>query len=56
MYLYPGAPLTRKNYIPMNKVYFYDLVENGNMPIFLVAYNNVKMPIDSSVHPFGVNK
>ena len=50
-----GGPLVKKDYVPMTKIYFYDLVENGDFPVFLVAYNNIKTPIDSSVHPFNSN-
>ena len=39
----------------MSKIYFYDMVSQEDMPVFLVAYNDIKMPIDSSLDQLGVN-
>lgn len=40
----------------MNKVYFYDLVTNGELPVFLVAYNDLKIPIDVGLYSFCNNE
>jgi hypothetical protein len=48
-----GAPFTQQDYQSNSKIYFYDLANNLEMPIFLVAHNALKIPIDSSQFPIG---
>lgn len=48
-----GAPLIHHDYIPLSRIYFYDLAAEDDMPIFLVSYNDLKIPIDASDYKEG---
>jgi hypothetical protein len=38
--------LIRNDYIPLTKIYFYDVITRDNTPIFLVTLNSLKIPLD----------
>lgn len=42
--------MTHPDYIPLTKIYFYCAGCPDDMPIFIVSYNSLKIPIDSSAY------
>ena len=44
-----GAPLIRNDYVPLAKIYFYEIVTKDNIPVFVIAYNSLKLPVDISL-------
>jgi hypothetical protein len=40
--------MTHHDYLPMTRIYFYNVACQDDMPVFIVTYNSIKMPIDSS--------
>lgn len=46
-----GAPLIQYDYVPVSKIYFYSVSSKDELPVFLVAYNSLKLLIDASRYP-----
>ena len=40
--------LSTINVNPLGKMYFYDIVSTTNLPVFCMAFNSIKIPIDVS--------
>ena len=43
--------MIHQDYIPMSRIFFYDVVDIEELPVILVTYNKIKMPIDLTNYP-----
>jgi len=43
--------LVRKHYIPMTKIYFFDITSVIKLPIVEIAYNEITISLDLNLYP-----